>query len=191
MTTFATLAAIDCSRHLEKKGKFNYLSWPFAVRALRENAPDATWRVLRFDGLPYLKTECGFFVEVEVTVGGIALSQIHPVLNSNNRPIAEPTSFDINTSIQRCLVKAIALHGLGLFVFAGEDLPVPQDAAEVSEEQLQADLEGLQNLRDSALNGMDALKLAWKALDEHTRERLKAELPALKQAASAVETTNA
>ena len=67
--------------------------------------------------------ERGYFVEVLVTVQGVSLSQIHPVLDGRNRPIFEPTSFDINTSIQRCLVKAIALHGLGLYVYAGEDLP--------------------------------------------------------------------
>lgn len=53
----------------------------------------------------------------------MTLSQIHPVLDGKNRPLAEPTAFDINTSIQRCLVKAIALHGLGLYIYAGEDLP--------------------------------------------------------------------
>ena len=58
-----------------------------------------------------------------MTVQGVTLSQIHPVLDGKNRPIFEPTAFDINTSIQRCLVKAIALHGLGLYIYAGEDLP--------------------------------------------------------------------
>ena len=58
-----------------------------------------------------------------MTLAGLTLSQIHPVLDGKNRPIFEPTAFDINTSIQRCLVKAIALHGLGLYVYAGEDLP--------------------------------------------------------------------
>src|SRR6187431_1992624 len=77
-------------------------------------------------GLPYLKTDCGYFVEVEVTVEGVRLSQIHPVLDARNKPIEMPSAFDINTSIQRCLVKAIALHGLGLYVYAGEDLPQPQ-----------------------------------------------------------------
>jgi hypothetical protein len=61
---------------------------------------------------------------VAVTVEGVRLSQIHPVLDSKNKVIAEPNAFDINTSIQRCLVKAIALHGLGLYVYAGEDIPV-------------------------------------------------------------------
>jgi hypothetical protein len=71
-----------------------------------------------------LVTDLGVFVEVAVTVQGITLSQIHPVLDGKNRPMMAPTSFDINTSIQRCLVKAIALHGLGLSVYNGEDLPL-------------------------------------------------------------------
>jgi hypothetical protein len=123
---FTELSKIDVSNNLEKKGKFNYLSWAYAVKALREYDPTATWEVLRFDGLPYLKTELGYFVEVNVTVKGITLGQIHPVLNNQNRPIQTPNSFDINTSIQRCLVKAIALHGLGIWVYAGEDLPMEE-----------------------------------------------------------------
>jgi hypothetical protein len=185
MSTFQTLVAIDCSKHVEKKGKFSYLSWPFAVRMLRENAPDATWTVSRFDGLPFQTTPCGTFVEVSVTVGGITLAQIHPVLNANNKPIAEPTAFDINTSIQRCLVKAIALHGLGLYIYAGEDLPNPTADAEVSEADAIADVEKLQELRSAALEGIDALKTAWKALDEAQRTRLADDLPALKKAATA------
>lgn len=120
---FARLNQINVSAHLEKKGEFSYLSWPYAVAQLRLADPTAFWEVRRFDGIPYLKTETGYFVEVLVTVQGVSLSQIHPVLDGRNRPIFEPTSFDINTSIQRCLVKAIALHGLGLYVYAGEDLP--------------------------------------------------------------------
>ncbi|WP_050613290.1 Sak single strand annealing protein [Bacillus testis] len=121
---FAELAKIDVSEHMEKKGRFSYLSWAWAVDQLRRADPEATWEVMRFDGMPYMKTECGYFVEVAVTMKGITLSQIHPVLNNQNKPIAQPNAFEINTSIQRCLVKAIALHGLGLYIYAGEDLPV-------------------------------------------------------------------
>ena len=121
--SFARLNQINVSDHIEKKGEFSYLSWPFAVAQLRLADPAAFWEVRRFDGLPYLRTETGYFVEVAVTVEGITLSQIHPVLDSKNRSLLEPTAFDINTSIQRCLVKAIALHGLGLYIYAGEDLP--------------------------------------------------------------------
>ena len=131
---FTKLSTVDVSRHVEQKGQFSYLSWPFAVSQLRQFDPQATWEVKRFAGLPYLVTDLGVFVEVAVTVQGITLSQIHPVLDAKNRPILAPTSFDINTSIQRCLVKAIALHGLGLSIYAGEDLPIVDGSEDVAGE---------------------------------------------------------
>lgn len=126
---FATLNAINVSGHIEKKGGFSYLSWPYAVEQLRLADASASWEVRRFHGLPFLITEAGVFVEVAVTVQGVTLSQIHPVLDGRNRSMLAPTSFDINSSIQRCLVKAIALHGLGLYIYAGEDLPQPMAEA--------------------------------------------------------------
>jgi hypothetical protein len=123
INTFRTLFQIDVAKYVEMKGQFSYLSWLFAVAQLRLADPTAYWKVRRFDGLPYLSTELGFFVEVAVTVQGVTLSQIHPVLDHKNRPLLAPSPFDINTSIQRALVKAIALHGLGLNIYAGEDLP--------------------------------------------------------------------
>lgn len=131
---FARLNQINVNDHVERKGQFSYLSWPYAVAQLRLADPAACWEVRRFDGLPYLKTDAGHFVEVAVTVQGITLSQIHPVLDAKNRPIFEPSAFDINTSIQRCLVKAIALHGLGLYIYAGEDLPEGDKHADKSDE---------------------------------------------------------
>lgn len=134
---YKKLAQIDVSDHVEKKGKFSYLSWAWAVDVLRQHDPSATWYVVRFDGMPYMKTECGYFVEVAVTVQGVTLSQIHPVLDNKNAPIAKPNAFQINTSIQRCLVKAIALHGLGLYIYAGEDLPtVEEPVTPISPEQV-------------------------------------------------------
>ena len=126
MSIFKTLNAIDVSSHVEKKGQFTYLSWAWAVAELRKASPTATWEVIKTDGLPFCKTDCGYFVEVAVTVDGITLSQIHPVLDNNNKTIQVPNAFQINTSIQRCLVKAIALHGLGLYIYAGEDLPTAE-----------------------------------------------------------------
>ncbi len=121
---FSELAGIDVSAHIEHKGQFSYLSWPYAVAKLRKFDAEATWEVKRFNGLPFLATDNGTFVEVSVTVKNVTLSQIHPVLDGRNRPLLAPNAFDINTSIQRALVKAIALHGLGLYIYAGEDLPV-------------------------------------------------------------------
>lgn len=129
---FARLSAINVNEQVEKKGGFSYLSWPYAVAQLRLADASATWEVRRFDGLPYLATEAGVFVEVAVTVNGVTLSQIHPVLDGRNRPLLAPSAFDINTSLQRCLVKAIALHGLGLYIYAGEDLPQPVSSSDAA-----------------------------------------------------------
>lgn len=141
MTTnyFETLSKINVSDHIEKKGGFSYLSWSYAVAELRKHHPDAVWEVKRFNGLPYLQTPLGYFVEVEVVVNGIPMSQIHPVLDNRNQVIKEPSVFHINTSIQRCLVKAIALHGLGLYIYAGEDLPMDEEAQETPKKPVSSD----------------------------------------------------
>src|SRR6185437_6256533 len=138
-SSFDALAAVDCSAYVEKKGKFTYLSWTFAVSELLKRHPSATWRTLETpEGWPYWQTEAGCFVKVGVTVDGIERVQIHPVLDGNNKTIAQPNAFQVNTSIQRALVKAIALHGLGLYIYAGEDLPEAvkeERAAEADAEQ--------------------------------------------------------
>jgi hypothetical protein len=119
---FKKLQDINVDQYREKKGRFDYLSWAIALRELKKIYPTATFEVIKYDNKPYCKTETGYFVEVAVTVNDVTQSQIHPVLDNANRPIAKPNCFQINTSIQRCLAKAIALHGLGLSLFAGEDL---------------------------------------------------------------------
>ena len=120
---FTELDRVDVTRHIEKKGKFSYLSWAYAVRELKKRHPEATWVVHEWEGIPYVKTECGFFVKVTVTVDDVDATQVHPVLDHKNKTINAPDAFQINTSIQRCLAKAIALHGLGIHLYAGEDLP--------------------------------------------------------------------
>ena len=124
---FEQLNSIDVSEHTEKKGNFTYLSWAWAVRELLKVDPTATWEVhewgLEGNRQPYMQTEAGCFVKVTVWVGGIQKTQVHPVLDNRNQTIEKPNAFQVNTSIQRCLAKAIALHGLGLYIFAGEDLP--------------------------------------------------------------------
>ena len=139
---FSLLNKIDVSKHTKKKGKFTYLSWPWAVRELLKVDPGATWTIHEYvhklgadrrdDGetitTPYMQTTTGCYVKVTVTLseefGSYSRTQVHPVLDYTNKTINNPTSFDVNTSIQRCLAKAIALHGLGLYIYAGEDLPI-------------------------------------------------------------------
>jgi hypothetical protein len=127
-STFEQLNDLNVNEYTEKKGRFTYLSWAWAVRELLQVAPDATWVIHEwgYDGVsrqPYMQTEAGCFVQVTVSVNGVDRTQVHPVLDSYNKTIEKPNAFEINTSIQRCLAKAIALHGLGLYIYAGEDLP--------------------------------------------------------------------
>ena len=127
--SFEELNALNVNDFTEKKGNFTYLSWAWAVRELLKVDPEATWEIHEWglDGSkqPYMQTQAGCFVQVTVWVGGVARTQVHPVLDNRNQTIMEPNAFQINTSIQRCLAKAIALHGLGLYIYAGEDLPTP------------------------------------------------------------------
>src|SRR6185312_2430536 len=89
--SFAVLNGINVNDHVEKKGPYSYLSWPYAVAQLRLTDPTASWEIKRFDGLPYLATETGVYVEVAVTVQGVTLSQLHPVLDGKNRPLLAPS----------------------------------------------------------------------------------------------------
>lgn len=137
---FQILSEVDISPHLKQKGSYSYLSWPFALEALGQYHPEAVIQVKRFPLLsqpeyevPYLETPLGYFVEVSIIINGVVRTQIHPVLDYTNGPVSTPTTFEINTSIQRAMVKAIAMHGLGLFVFQGEDLPI--NAPDFTDEQ--------------------------------------------------------
>ncbi|MCP3681569.1 MAG: DUF1071 domain-containing protein [bacterium] len=129
---FEELYKTDVTKHIEKKGRFSYLSWPYAVAEFRKACPNGTWTIADFDyGKPYCKTDAGCFVEVAVCpdmeIPAISFTQVHPVLDNKNQTVQDPNAFQINTSIQRCLVKAIALAtGIGLHIYAGEDLPTDE-----------------------------------------------------------------
>ena len=136
-STFMKLYKTDVSKYIEKKGQFNYLSWANAVAELKKACPTARWGVTKAeDGSPFFVTQCGYFVDVWVEVDGISLSQIHPVLDNRNKSVEQPNAFQINTSLQRALAKCIALHGLGLYIFAGEDLPEPNALTPAEEDNL-------------------------------------------------------
>ena len=171
---FSVLNAVNVSDHIEKKGRFSYLSWCYAVAELKKRHPTAMWEVRRFDNLPYQKTDLGYFVEVAVTVDGVTHSQIHPVLNSNNRPIDSPNVFDINTSIQRALVKAIALHGLGLYIYAGEDLPEGEKSPEPAAPAKTGDW----GTQIAACASADDLRTVFKAMPADQREAWTVEVKA-------------
>ena len=136
-STFMKLFKTDVSKYQKKKGQFTYLSWADAWAFLKKECPDARMGVTKAEnGEPFHKTECGYFVEVWVEVDGISLSEILPVLDHRNDPIEQPNNFHINTTKQRAFAKAIALHGLGLYIYAGEDLPEPDALSSVEETEL-------------------------------------------------------
>ena len=125
---FNILNKIDVGDYIEKKGGYNYLSWSNAVTELLKVCPDSTWVIHEYldkDGLvsPYMRTESGCYVRVTLTVNGIDRTQIMPVWDNRYRTIAKPDGGHVNTAIQRCLAKVISLHGLGLYIYNGEDLP--------------------------------------------------------------------
>ncbi len=128
MSVYETLSKIDVGEFTEKKGQFTYLSWANAVDVLLQNYPEATWDVIRNEyGLPYVSAPNGAFVTVWVEIEGIKRTICHPVLDYRNKAVVDPDSFVVNTSIQRALAKCISLHGLGLYIYRGEDFPeVPQ-----------------------------------------------------------------
>lgn len=138
-TSFELLRSVNLKGRVEKKGKFSYLSWSDAIDELLKHDPSARWAFTSYPlpgqagdfMVPYLQTPLGYFVEASVTAFGLTRAQLHPVLDDRNQPIKNPSTFDINKSHQRALVKCIALHGLGLYVYQGEDLPVDEEPPKV------------------------------------------------------------
>lgn len=125
-TVFSTLNAIDCSKHIEKKNGLTYLSWAWAWGILKENYPTASYTIYEnANGLNYHTDGVTCWVKTGVTVEGLEHIEYLPVMDHRNRsiPVANVTSFDVNKAIQRSLTKAVARHGLGLYIYAGEDLP--------------------------------------------------------------------
>lgn len=143
--SFTELYNKNVSEWVETKGqgKFaaKYLSWAYAVKELKIAFPESSYKVVLYPDnqgnkiLPYLKTETGYFVSVELfltrqdRIDNISETWTHPVLNHMFKTIEKPSSFEINTSIQRCLTKLIGIStGLGLSLYAGEDLPVEHNS---------------------------------------------------------------
>ena len=123
------LLKINVNDHIEKKNGLSYLSWAWAWAEVLKIDPQATWAPsANADGLPVSFLPDGSaMVSVSVTIKGHSKACFLPVMNHRNQAIKNPDAFAINTAIMRCLAKAIAMHGLGLYIYAGEDLPEDQE----------------------------------------------------------------
>ena len=129
---FNDLYAVNVNGHTEKKNNLNYLSWAWAWGEIKKRHPDATYTVYEnADGWNYHTDGRTCWVKTGVTVNGIEHIEYLPVMDYKNKsiPVEDVTSFDVNKAIQRSLTKACARHGLGLYIYAGEDLP-EEEAAE-------------------------------------------------------------
>lgn len=144
---FLNLNSVNVNQYVEKKKagstELSYLSWAWAWKAVKERYPDATYRILKFENnLPYVFDEnTGYMVFTEVTIDGITHEMWLPVMDNSNKAMKSETytydtrnrkgitvekasMFDVNKTIMRCLVKNLAMFGLGLYLYAGEDLPM-------------------------------------------------------------------
>jgi hypothetical protein len=122
------LLKLNVSGHTEKKNNLTYLSWAWAWAEALKADPAATFNVHTFNRdqytpMPYMDVNGTGMVWVTVTMFGQGRTCMLPVMDYKNKPILNPDAFAVNTAIMRCMTKALALHGLGLYIYAGEDLP--------------------------------------------------------------------
>ena len=141
---FSTLYAINVNEYVERKNGLTYLSWANAWAEFKKVYPEATYEVVKFDGKPYVYDEnLGYMCYTTVTVEGLTHEMWLPVMDGANKAmkavpytykvksygkevektVQAATMFDINKTIMRCLTKNLAMFGLGLYIYAGEDLP--------------------------------------------------------------------
>jgi hypothetical protein len=118
------LRGVDVTKFTEQKNGSSYLSWAWAVDQLLQRDPEATWSFQWFDGKPYLQVFDTWMVFCTVRAFGVDRTVQLPILDYKNKPIVAPNAMDLNTSMMRCLAKAISLHGIGINIYAGEDLPL-------------------------------------------------------------------
>lgn len=139
-SVFETLNSIDVSGKTEKKNGLTYLSWSWAWGEIKKRYPDTTYKVYESaDGRNYHTDGSTCWVKCSVTCQGIENIEYLPVMDYRNISIRadKVTSMDVNKSIQRCVTKAIARHGLGLYIYAGEDLPEEMGGREQARPQPQ------------------------------------------------------
>lgn len=129
-----TLLSVNVNDKTEKKGQLTYLSWAWAWAEVLKHDPAATW-VAHLYGPQGSEQPCMWIgetaiVHTSVTINGTRRECMLPVMDHKNNAVKLPDSRKISDAIMRCMCKAIAMHGLGLYIYAGEDLPEPDDTPE-------------------------------------------------------------
>lgn len=141
------LLAINVNEHVEKKGNLSYLSWAWAWAEVLKHDPDATWVAHQYgpEGSmqPCMWIGDTAMVHTTVTINGKRRECILPVMDNKNNAVKNPDARKISDAIMRCMTKAIAMHGLGLYIYAGEDLPQVANEADDARAKRGAELEEL------------------------------------------------
>ena len=117
------LLKTNVNDHIEKKNGLSYLSWAWAWAEALKVDPSVKYEIQFFDGKPFVDINGTAMVFVTVTMFGKPMTCQLPVMDYRNKAIPKPDAFAVNTAIMRCMTKALALHGLGLYLYSGEDLP--------------------------------------------------------------------
>jgi len=181
ITVFETLSKINVGDKIEKKSNLNYLSWAFAWQVLKENYPNSNYTVYENkDGLNYHHDTKTAWAKVGVLVEGIEHIEYLPIMDFKNKsiPLNAVTSMDVNKTIQRALTKAISRHGLGLYIYAGEDLPIETkdeespikqiEKAEVKQLQQKPQPKIIEKINESQAKELNSLFIS----DEHKADFL-------------------
>jgi len=153
---FEQLNNINVQDKIEKKGNLSYLSWAFAWEQLKIKHPKSQYKVYeRENGVIYWTDGKTAWVKVSVTVDDMEHIEYLPIMDCKNKsiPVDQVSSFNVNTSIQRALTKAIARHGLGLYIYAGEDIP-SSEKDDLLEEERQSLYDECRDLKDSIIDAL-------------------------------------
>lgn len=200
---FNELYQLDVNEHTEKKKSGNtsltYLSWAWAWKVVKEHFPDASYKILKFENnLPYVfDPNTGYMVFTEVTIGGMTYEMWLPVMDSSNKAmkadpytydtkkvkgirVAAASMFDVNKTIMRCLVKNLAMFGLGLYIYAGEDLPEAPLATDEQKSEVQEIINEMASMLKKSPKTVQAQLLArlkyggkFEDIDQNVYESLK------------------
>lgn len=129
MGKFEEVFAINVNGKTEKKGNLTYLSWAWAWAEFKKVYPDATYKINQFDGTFCSGNEkMGYMVNTTVTAGELTYEMWLPIMDMRNNTILQPKMTEVNKTIMRCLAKNLAMFGLGLYIYAGEDLPESEES---------------------------------------------------------------
>lgn len=152
MSNFSKMLSVNVNNHIKTKQNQKFLSWAYAWSEFKKANEDASYKVIENEnGMPYFVSDLGIIVKTQITANGETMSMWLPVMNGANqamktmpyeyitkggkKSVTAATMMDINKTIMRCLTKNIAMFGLGLYVFSGEDAPSPElvDSGQIQE----------------------------------------------------------